>query len=36
NDKNLKFKWPSKKPMVSKKDKELRTFKDIKTLYKGL
>ena len=36
NDKNLKFKWPSKKPIVSKKDKKLRTFKDFKTVYKGL
>ena len=36
NDKNLKFKWPLRKPIVSKKDKKLRTFKDFKTVYKGL
>ena len=36
NDRNLKYKWPTKKPMVSKKDKQLRTFKDFKTLYKSL
>ena len=36
NDRNLKYKWPTKKPIVSKKDKQLRTFKDFKTFYKGL
>ena len=36
NDKNLKFKWPAKKPIVSKKDKKLRTFEDFKKVYKGL
>ena len=36
NDGNLKYKWPTKKPIVSKKDKQLRTFKDFKALYKGL
>ena len=36
NDKSLKFKWPTKKPIVSKKDKKLRTFKDFKKVYKGL
>ena len=36
NDKSLKFKWPSKKPIVSEKDKKLRTFRDFKTVYKGL
>ena len=36
NDKNLKFKWPTKKPIVSKKDKKLRTFEDFKKVYKGL
>ena len=36
NDKSLKFKWPTKKPIVSKKDKKLRTFEDFKKVYKGL
>ena len=36
NDKNLKYKWPAKKPIVSKKDKQLGTFKDFKILYKSL
>ena len=36
NDKNLKFKWPTKMPIVSEKDKKLGTFKDFKTVYKGL
>ena len=36
NDRDLKYKWPTKKPMVSKKDKQLRTFENFKTLYKSL
>ena len=36
NDKSLKFKWPIKKPIVSKKDKKLRTFENFKKVYKGL
>ena len=36
NDKNLKFKWPVKKPIISSKDKKLITFLDFKTVYKGL
>ncbi len=36
NDKNLKFKWPAKKPIISSKDKKLITFLDFKTVYKGL
>ena len=36
NDKILKFKWPSKNPIISPKDKKLRTFADFKTVYKGL
>ena len=28
NDKNLKIKWPTKKPIISKKDKNNLTFKD--------
>ena len=36
NDINIKRKWPVKNPLVSNKDKKLRTFKDFKTVYKGL
>tara|TARA_B100001013_G_scaffold337644_1_gene257942 strand:+ start:47 stop:583 length:537 start_codon:yes stop_codon:yes gene_type:complete len=36
NDKLLKTKWPTKKPIVSKKDKKLRTFLDFKKIYKSL
>ena len=34
NDKDLKIKWPVKKPIVSKKDKNNLTFKNFKKLYK--
>ena len=33
NDKNLKINWPSKKPIVSKKDKKLKTFIEFKKKY---
>ena len=36
NDETLKNKWPIKKPIVSPKDKKLRTFIDFKKIYKGL
>ena len=36
NDKSLKFKWPTKNPVISPKDKKLKTFIDFKTVYKGL
>ena len=36
NDKLLKNKWPVKNPMVSKKDKKLKTFSQFKKIYKGL
>ena len=36
NDRTLKNKWPTKNPIVSKKDKKLRTFVDFKKKYKGL
>jgi dTDP-4-dehydrorhamnose 3,5-epimerase len=36
NDKSLKFKWPSKNPVISSKDKKLKTFVGFKTVYKGL
>ena len=35
NDKTLKNKWPIKKPIVSLKDKKLKTFIDFKKIYKG-
>ena len=34
NDKDLKIKWPTKKPIVSNKDKENFSFKKIKSLIK--
>ena len=33
NDKTIKIKWPIKKPIVSKKDKNNITFKKFKNLY---
>ena len=36
NDKSLKNNWPTKKPIVSKKDKKLRTFSDFVKTYTGL
>ncbi len=33
NDKNLRIKWPSKKPIVSKKDKSAMTFFEFKKKY---
>ncbi len=36
NDKSLKNNWPTKKPIVSKKDKKLRTFSDFIKTYAGL
>ena len=36
NDKIVKNKWPTKKPVVSKKDKKLKTFLNFKKIYKGL
>ena len=36
NDKFFNIKWPNKKPIVSKKDKKLRTFFEFKKVYKGL
>jgi len=34
NDKDLKIKWPTKKPIISSKDKENLSFKKIKSLIK--
>ena len=36
NDKLLKIKWPSKKPLISKKDKKLQSFSDFTKKYGGL
>ena len=36
NDKVFKNKWPTKKPLISTKDKNLKTFLDFKKIYKGL
>jgi len=36
NDKNLKCKWPTANPIISPKDKKLKTFLDFKSVYKGL
>jgi len=36
NDKFLKNRWPTNKPIISEKDKKLKTFLDFKKNYKGL
>lgn len=36
NDKTLKIKWPNKKPIVSKKDRQLKTFIEFKKIHKYL
>jgi len=36
NDKNFKKKWPNKHPIVSDKDKKLKTLYEFKKKYKGL
>ena len=36
NDKYLKIKWPSKKPLISKKDKKLLSFYEFKKKHKNL
>ena len=35
NDSELKIKWPIKNPIISQKDRKLRTFYDFKKFYKG-
>ena len=35
NDSELKIKWPIKNPIISQKDKKLRTFYDFKKFYKS-
>ena len=36
NDKSIKIKWPTRKPVISKRDKGWKTFKEFKIKYKGL
>ena len=36
NDKFLKIKWPNRKPKLSKKDKNLKSFKEFKKIYRAL
>lgn len=36
NDKFLKIKWPTKNPIVSKKDKKLKTYSEFIKIYKSL
>ena len=35
NDKNLKLKWPTNKPILAKRDAKWGTFIDFKKVYKG-
>jgi len=35
NDKNLKFKWPTNKPILAERDKKWGTFVDFKNFYNG-
>ena len=35
NDKNLKLKWPTNKPILAKRDTKWRTFEEFKKIYKG-
>ena len=35
NDKNLKLKWPTNKPILAKRDTKWGTFIDFKEVYKG-
>ena len=36
NDKSLKFKWPTKKPIIAKRDTKWKSFEEFKKKYKGL
>lgn len=36
NDKSLKVKWPTKNPIVSEKDRKLKTFLNFKKIYNGI
>jgi len=35
NDKSLKFKWPTNKPIIAERDAKWGTFADFKNIYKG-
>jgi dTDP-4-dehydrorhamnose 3,5-epimerase len=35
NDKSLKFKWPTNKPILAERDRKWGTFIDFKKVYKG-
>ena len=35
NDKSIKFKWPTNKPILAERDKKWGSFKDFKKNYKG-
>ena len=36
NDKSFKFKWPTKKPIIAKRDKQWKSFIEFKKKYRGL
>ena len=36
NDKSLKFRWPTKKPIIAKRDTKWKSFEEFKKKYKGL
>ena len=36
NDKSLKFRWPTKKPIIAKRDTRWKNFEEFKKKYKGL
>jgi len=36
NDKSLKFRWPTKKPIIAKRDTKWKNFEEFKKKYKGL
>ena len=35
-DKSLKFRWPTKKPIIAKRDTKWKSFEEFKKKYKGL
>ena len=36
NDKSLKFRWPTKKPIIARRDTKWKSFDEFKKKYKGL
>ena len=36
NDKSLKFRWPTKKPIIANRDTKWKSFEEFKKKYKGL